>query len=312
MTNLLSTVAPVFTLMLLGAGAVKMKILEEAGVRGLVLYVFNFAIPFLLFRSLATTQLPDDIEWSFLVSIFGGAYTCYLLALVLGRRLFHRPLDHAAIFGMSAGFSNTVLMGIPIILTAYGEAATLPVFLIIAFHGPTLMPLTTTLIQVGRGAHLSVTNQLRTVLVDLVKNPIIMGLFLGLAANWWGFVLPGVLDRTVDLVGASAIPCALFAMGASLACYPLVGDVAPAVLLSALKLVLHPLLVWILAVPVFRLDGIWVPVAVTMAAMPTGINAYLFGARYEAAPGVAARTVLLTSLFSVGTISLVLLIFGPG
>ncbi|MFO8175926.1 MAG: AEC family transporter [Gemmatimonadota bacterium] len=309
MATLLNTVAPVFGILLLGFLAVRVRMLEEAGVQGLVIFVFNFAIPLLLYRSLATTELPEDIRWSFILSFYGGSFACYFLGMALGRGVFRRNLADQAIFGMSAGFSNTVLMGIPILLTAYGPEATLPIFLLIAFHGPTLMPLTTALIQVGRGGEVSVARQVRTVLWELVRNPIIMGLLLGLAANLAGFALSGGLDRTVELLGSAAIPCALFAMGASLAGYPLMGDVAPALLLGAVKLILHPLLVWVLAVPVFGLDGIWVPVAVTMAAMPSGVNAYLFGARYDAAPGVAARTILLGTVVSVGTISLVLVLF---
>ena len=88
--------------------------------------------------------------------------------------------------------------------------------------------------------------------------------------------------------GLAATGQSLGRLGASLALYPLFGDVPPALVLSALKLLVHPTLVWVLAVPVFGLEGIWVAVAVSMAAMPSGINVYLFGARYEAAPGVAA------------------------
>ena len=312
MTTLLNTVAPVFGIMLLGFLAVRGGMLEKAGVRGLVLFVFNFAIPLLLFRSLATAELPDDIEWSFILSFYGGSFTCYFLGMAIGRFLFKKTLDHQAIFGMSAGFSNTVLLGIPILLTAYGPDATLPIFLLIAFHSSTLMPLTTILIQLTQGREISAGGQVRSVALEVVRNPIIMGLLLGLAANLMGLALPIGVDRTVELLGASAIPCALFAMGASLAGYPLKGDVAPAVILAVVKSLIHPLLVWVLAVPVFGLDGIWVPVAVTMAAMPTGINAYLFGARYEAAPGVAARTILLSTVISLGTISLILILFQGG
>jgi len=312
LATLLNTVAPVFGILFLGFLAVKLRWLEEAGVQGLVLFVFNFAIPLLLFHSLSTTRLPEDIQWSFIFSFYGGSFACFGIGVALGRWAFRRTLDHQAIFGMSAGFSNTVLLGIPIIITAYGPEATLPIFLLIAFHGPTLMPLTTALIQISQGGEISAMQQLRAVSRELVRNPIIMGLLAGLVANLAGVVLPAGLDRTVELLGSSAVPCALFAMGASLAGYPLFGDVAPAVLLGAVKLLLHPALVWILAVPVFGLEGIWVPVAVTMAAMPSGVNAYLFGARYNAAPGVAARTVLLSTLVSLGTISLVLLLLNGG
>jgi predicted permease len=211
---------------------------------------------------------------------------------------------------MGAGFSNTVLLGIPIIITAFGPEASLPIFLIIAFHGPTLMPLTTALIQMGKGTEVSLVGQIRSVAVELFRNPIIMGLLLGLLANLTHLTLPAAADRFLELLGTAAVPCALFAMGASMASYPLMGDVPPALCLVLVKLVVHPLVVWILAVPVFGLEGLWVAVAVTMAAMPSGINVYLFGARYDAAPGVAARTVLLSTLFSVGTLSALLYLFG--
>ena len=147
---------------------------------------------------------------------------------------------------------------------------------------------------------------MRTIGFELVRNPIIMGILLGLLANVTGMAIPAPVDGVAEMLGAAAVPTSLFALGASLAGYRLTGDAAPAVALTALKLVVHPLLVWILAVPVMGLEGIWVPVAVTMAAMPSGINVYLFGARYQAAPGVAARTVLVTNILSIATLSFVL------
>jgi malonate transporter len=81
-------------------------------------------------------------------------------------------------------------------------------------------------------------------------------------------------------------------------------------ILATLKLVAHPLLVWTLAVHVLGLHGIWVPVAVTMAAMPSGVNAYLFAERYAAAEGVAARTVFITTAGSVLTLALTLYLLG--
>ncbi|MFC1660375.1 AEC family transporter [Gemmatimonadota bacterium] len=312
MAILLNVVAPVFGVMLLGFLAVRIRVLDTAAVKGLVRFVFNFALPALLFRSLARTVLPPDMEWGFLLAFYGGSFFAYFLGMALGRFPFRRPLDQQAIFGMSAGFSNTVLLGIPVIITAFGPEASLPIFLIIAFHGPTLMPLTTALIQIGRGTELSLGAQVQGVVMELVRNPIIMALLLGFLVNLANISLPASADRFLELLGAAAVPCALFAMGASLARYPLTGDVPPALVLVLVKLVIHPMVVWILAVPVLGLEGLWVAVAVTMAAMPSGINVYLFGARYDAAPGVAARSVLLSTVFSVATLSTLLYLFGAG
>ncbi len=312
MTTLLATVAPVFGIIILGFVIVKLRVLDESGVKGLVLFVVNVAVPVLLFRSLATIEIPDDVRWAFLFCFYGGVFTCYGLGVTVGRFLFKGPLDHQAIFGMGSGFSNMVLLGVPILITAYGPDAALPIFLIIAFHSSTLFPLTTILIRLGQGMDVSWKRQLRGVALELVRNPIIIGLLLGFIVNLAGVTLPGPVDRFAELLGGAAIPCALFAMGASLARYPLTGEVRQAIIPIVLKLVVHPLIVWTLAVPILGLDGPWVPVVVTLSGMPSGVMVYMFAARYDAAPEVAARTVFLSTLCSMGTISVLLYLFQGG
>jgi predicted permease len=307
-TTLLNIVAPIFGIMVLGFLVRRLNILNEQAVRGLVLFVFGFAIPSLLFRSLAQVALPEVIEWGFMLAFYVGSFVSYAVGMAGGRFIFHRPTDHQAIFGMSAAFSNTVFLGIPITLMAFGPDAALPIFLIITFHSATFMPLTVGIIQGSRGTGVSAGAHARSIAVELLKNPIIMGLLLGLFVNLAGWQLPGPVDRITEMLGAAAVPCALFAMGGSLAGYPIMGDAGPAVFLSVTRLVLHPLVAWIVAVPILGLSGLWVSVPVTMAAMPAGVNVYLFGARYDAAAGVAARTVFLSTLLGLGTISVLLVL----
>jgi len=310
MSVLIETMAPIFGLMALGFVAVRMGLFEDASVKGLVLFVFNFSIPALLLRSLAQMEFPPDIEWGFLVAFYAGSLITYGLGIGVARFAFRRTLPEQAIFGMGAGFSNLVLMGIPIVLTALGPEASLPMFLIIGAHSATFMPLTVALIQGGRGGEASRAQQAVRVFGEMLRNPIILGILAGLLLNLSGVTLWIGADRILEFLGTAAVPCALFAMGASLACYPLGGDVAPAVVLSVLKLTVHPLLVWFVAVPILGLEGLWVAVAVVMASMPSAVNVYLFGARYDTAPGVAARTVLLTSVCSMVTIAVVLNLVG--
>jgi predicted permease len=301
---------PIFGLMALGFVAARTTLIATEGVRGLVLFVFNFSIPALLLRSLAQMEFPADIQWGFLIAFYASSFVCYGLGIAVARFGFGRGVADQAIFGMGAAFSNVVLMGIPIVLTALGPDAALPVFLIIGFHSATFMPLTVALIQGGKGSEASPARQAALLFLEMVKNPIILGILSGLLLNLSGLTIWIGADRTLEFLGGAAVPCALFAMGASLATYPLGGDVQPAVALSIVKLAVHPLLVWVFAVPILGLDGLWVDVAVVMAAMPSGVNVYLFGARYDAAPGVAARTVLVTSVCSMVTIAVVLTILG--
>jgi malonate transporter len=114
MAVLLNVIVPVFGVAVLGFVAVRFGLLTPAGVQGLVLFVFDFAIPVLLFRSLATIALPEHIEWGFLAAFYTGSAVTYALGMAAWRFLFGRPFDQAAIFGMSAAFCNTVFLGIPV------------------------------------------------------------------------------------------------------------------------------------------------------------------------------------------------------
>ena len=310
MTVLLTTTAPVFGVVVAGYVAAHFGAFGERGAKRLVTFVFNVAIPVMLFRSLAGIDFPEEIPWGFLLAFYGGAFVTYGAGMAVARVRFARPLDEQAIYGMGAGFSNTVLLGIPLMLSAFGPGAVLPTFLIIAFHSVTLLPVTVALIQTGRRGRDDAGVRLASLVLDVLANPIIIGILLGLTANYFGLTLPGPVDWVAGLIARVAIPCALLALGASLAGYPLVGELEPALLLASLKLIIHPLITWIIAVPVLGLGAPWAPVAIVMAGMPSGAMVYLFGARYETVADVAARTVLVASALSVVTVSALLVLFG--
>ncbi|MCG6957869.1 MAG: AEC family transporter, partial [Gemmatimonadetes bacterium] len=126
MPVLLHVVAPVFGIAALGFLAARMGIIKPAGVEGMVAFVFNLAIPALLLRSMAGLEIPQNIQWSFLVAFYVGSFTVWALGIATARLVFDRPLDEGAIFGMGAAFSNTVMVGVPVILTAFGPEASLP------------------------------------------------------------------------------------------------------------------------------------------------------------------------------------------
>lgn len=310
MSSLLPTLVPIFGLMALGYAAARVGLIEEAGARGLVLFVFNFSIPSLLLRSMAGLEFPDEPDWSFLVAFYAGSFVAYGLGVLAGRLLFDRPLREQAIFGMGSAFSNLVLIGIPVVLTALGPEASLPMLAIIGLHSATFMPLTVLLIQADGAEGASKGRRALTLALDVLRNPIILGILAGLLVNVSEVTLWVPVLSILDLLGGAAVPCALFAMGASLAAISLTGDPGPGLLVSAIKLVVHPFSVWLIAVPLLGAEGLGVQVAVVMAALPSAVNVYLFGERYRAAAGVAARTVLLTTVGSAVTLSIVLLLMG--
>ena len=310
MALILDIILPVFGLVILGFVAAKAKWFDEGAIRGLSLFVFNFAIPVMLFRTLARVEMPEAIEWGFLLSYYIGALTVFALGMASAGILYRRPLEAQGAAGLTAGYSNTVLLGIPLILTTFGDDAALPLFLLVAFHSLLLFPIGTAVIEAGRGRGAGLRNLPLVTAKGMAKNPIMVGLVLGLAFNLLDLGIPGPVDTIAETLGQAALPCATFAMGASLAQYRIAGSLGESGILIGLKILIHPLLVWLLATMVFDVAPLWASVAIVMAALPTGVNAYLFAERYGTGIAQAATAVLVSTGITIGTLSLLLALLG--
>jgi len=310
MDIIIDIILPVFGIVLIGYVAARAGLFPEAAGKGLAYFVFNFAIPPLLFRSMVTQTLPDPIEWSFLACYFGGGLVACVLGAVLSKALFRRDFAHAVIAGATSGVSNIMLLGIPLVLTAFGEVVTFPIFLLLAFNAPLMVMATTLLIEGRHGGGENIRRLPRNLAKSLVTNPIVMALILGVIWNLCGWKLPHVVDVLAMSLGQAALPCAVFSMGVSLAGYRVAGAVPEIGMASMLKLVLHPVLVWLLATYVFVVEPLWRDIAILAAAAPAGVNVYMVATRYDAATNHAAATMLVSTLFSVASVAVVLHLLG--
>lgn len=310
MSVLIDIIVPVFGVVLIGFVAARKSWLSTAGVDGLAAFVFNFAVPAMLFRAMATRALPETIPWAFVVAYFGGVYVAWALGMVISRKVFKRDWPAAAMAGMTGGFANTVMLGIPLVHLAFGDEALLPMFLIISFHSWQLYLVVTVMVEAARGRRGNPLRLALDVVRGLVTNPIIMGMLAGILWNVASLPLPNWSNRLLGLLGDAAIPCSLFCLGASLARYKLLGALPEAAIGSTLKLVIHPLAVFMIGRYGFELDPLWLSVAVIVAATPVGINVYLFGVRYDTGTAPAATAILLSTLASFGTLAVLMALLG--
>ncbi|MFT6490673.1 MAG: putative permease [Parvibaculaceae bacterium] len=305
-------VLPIFLVIGFGFIAARFTLVSDEGINGIDKFAFTFALPALLFRALANTELPTALPWGLWISYYGSVLIVWALGGLLSLYVLRRSAGDSVIVGFGGGFSNTVMLGIPIILTAYGAESEVPLFFILAFHGLTIFTIATFLLESTRprdGKRLGVAAIVCQSLMGMVKNPVIVALGCGIAFGQTGFSIPVPLDTTLEMFGRSGIPCALFALGATLTRYELKKSIGTASLIAVLKLVVHPLIVFGLATYVFALPPLWIKVTTTMAAMPTGVFAYVLANRYGAAPGAASSAVVLVTALSMITVTIVLNIF---
>ena len=294
MSDTFAIVLPVFILVALGFGAARFGTLGARAGEGLTVYVFTFAVPALLIRTLAGAPLPDANPALYWLAYFAGVAVVWAAATAIGRRVFGLSGTLGAIAGFSTGQANTILMGIPLIIRTFGDAGSVPLSLLVAIHLPITMTAATLLVERTLGG----TGGWRGIAVKLATHPILLGIAAGVVLRVWGVILPEPVTATLKLLGDSATPCALFAMGAALAQYGLGADIRFLAALSVLKLVIHPAIVFALAHAVFGLPPVWTGVAVLFAACPSGINAYLLAERYKVGVGLTSGAIAVTTALS--------------
>lgn len=306
MPVLVDLILPVFGLIAFGYLATCTPVFDQAAGRALAAFVFWFAIPIMLFRNMAGQELPAVLPWGYLLSYYLSALTVFAVGMAASRLLFRARLEEQAIMGFGGSYGNVVLLGTPLVLSAFGPQATLPFFLILSFHSVLMFTVVTVVVELGQGGGSELRQLPRRVGQGLVKNPILVALLGGLAFHGLGLTLPRAVDRWAELIGQAAGPCALFSMGASLRAYRIGGAIARAAVMMALKLVLLPFLVWLLATRIFTVEPMWVAVAVITAAMPCGVNSYLFAERYKVGQAESAAAIVVSTALSVVTMSLIL------
>jgi len=301
--TLFGIVAPVFTLILMGAGAVRLRLLDKAAVSGMNDFVFYLAMPSLLFRSMVTAPPLRlvDVAGSFIA----GAFVLFLVAVLLSRTLFRARLATSAMFALNAVFGNTVMLGVPIIDSTFGAEGVAYLLAVVAFHSGLLLPLATILIEADSGHGRSPLGVLRATMPGLVRNPVVVCIALALAWRGTGLGLAVPVERLLLLLGAAGPPLALFGLGATLPKPEGVKGLGEVALASLLKLVAMPALVaglaWLAGV-----RGTAFAVVVLAAGMPTGANAFLLARRFGTMMEASATTVVVSTALSLLSLTVLL------
>ncbi|MDO5647803.1 AEC family transporter [Paracoccus sp. (in: a-proteobacteria)] len=303
MTALFTIILPVFLVVGFGYVVAWRGWFREGSVDGLMMFAQNFAVPMLLFTSMARLDLSTGFRAALLVPFYAGAFASYAIGWSAAKFAFRRPPMDCVAIGFVCLFSNSLLLGVPITERAYGTDALLGNWAIIALHSPLLYTFGITMMEFtrARGTGLSVGRVAMRALSGVARTPLVIGILCGLAVNLMmaqGLILPEGFWAAVDMIARAALPAALFGLGGVLHRYRPEGDAGPIIICCACALILHPAITLGLG-RVMGLDSAGMRSAVMTAAMAPGVNAYLFANIYGAARRVAASAVLVATALSV-------------
>lgn len=157
----LGLIFPILALALAGYLTARSNYLQRSDCETLSRFTFNLVIPCLLFINTATSDIPDDFGLSFLLAFYGAVLLLYLVSMLLAALFFRYNATQQAVFAMGTSYSNTTIVGIPLVLQTLGSDALLPLFLIIAVQNLFLFTVGTLAVERSR---LELSALLRTLL----------------------------------------------------------------------------------------------------------------------------------------------------
>ncbi|GAA5216788.1 AEC family transporter [Corallincola platygyrae] len=289
---------PVFSLILIGWLMGRFAGFATQHYQGIAALTFNLLVPALLFYGSFNAEWPSKIPWG----LFGSYYLPQLAIFILAWCLCGWRLTGAekSCVALGSTYSNNVLIGIPCILAVFGDEALAPAFLIIGFHSALLFTISGLALELGQkqGPH---WKAFLKALFNTITTPLVASILLGVLAKLLELELPRSMVTILEWLGDAAIPCSLLVLGIALAKYSLKGIGFRVIVMSALKVILMPLLVWVMTWYWWRPSDYEVgAVVILLAATPVGINAYAFAHQHkQAEPQVAAAVLLSTMLASI-------------
>ncbi|KAA8611438.1 AEC family transporter [Salipiger aestuarii] len=299
---------PFFALIGLGYGAGRRGFFPEAATAALTKFVFYFALSAMLFRFSASLSIGQIFDARLAAAYLWGTMAVYGIAtaVAFARR---QDLQTAAIEAQTASIGNTGFLGLPMLSLLLGEAAVAPIILMLTIDLVVFATLLVVLVAGAREGKITATI-FRSVGLGLLTNPMIVSICAGLAVSASGLALPGVVLDFVTMLGNAATPCALFAIGASLASKS-AERLAVSGWLSFAKLVLHPLFVAAGVYLFFPVTPFQAAVAVSTAAMPVAGTVFMLAQHYGIAPQRVSAAILISTAFSIVTLSTVIGLVTP-
>ncbi len=302
MNNVLSLALPFFGLILLGYAAAKSFKQPAGGQDWLTIFVVYFTVPALLFTLLSKAPIEELGNGTFILATTGSAALVFFISLIAFRIIYANNLAQSGMRAAASAYANVGYMGVPLAVGAFGTKATIPATLIVCFDSVFFFIMAPILVALGSPGPLKFTGLVGDISRRIFLNPLIIGSAAGVLAAYFKYVPPGPVARILDYLSAAAAPCALFALGVTVAARPLKSMPRGTGLMVFTKLFVHPLAV-LGAVLSLGITGIWMNTALLLATLPTALGVYVIANQYGIETHSVSNAILLSTLLSVLTVT---------
>ena len=308
--HIVALTAPLFILIMLGYVLTRWARWPKPVSDALTRFVFSIAIPALLFRLMSDFSRLPPVDPRLLIAYFGSCFIVFLIGRVIASRVFRMDGASQSVFALGGIFANNVLLGVPLAKITLGEASIPVVSLVVVFNSLTLWTLATVSVEWARHRTMSWSGYLQAAKAVLT-NPVVGSILGGTAWGLAALPLPGVVDGTLELLSQAAVPLSLIALGMGLAEYRISEGFRVSATICALKLLVQPALVYLLA-RWLALPPLETQAIVMLASLPVGANVYLMSRQFNTLGGPIAASLVISTALAAATTPLILAVVAGG
>ena len=306
MIDVINLALPFFGLIFIGFACGKLKQIPDTALAWMNFFIVYVALPALFYRILAQTPLEQLAQVDFVFATTLSTFWAFALSFAIGMLIRRGHIAESTIAGLAGGYGNIGYMGPGLALATLGPQAAVPVALIFCFDTLLLFTLVPFLMALAKPQQTSIGATVLDVVKRIVTHPLVIATAVGVASAAIHFQPPLALERLLQFLQNAAAPCALFTLGVTVALRPLKKMPWEVPFLTAVKLILHPLLMFVLLSLFGPFDQLWVYTAVLMAALPPALNVFVFARQYDSWVEQASSAVLIGTLVSVVTLTSVM------
>lgn len=312
MNDIVSLALPFFGLIFLGYLSGKFVHIPEEGLAWLNFFIIYVSLPALFFVLIAQTPIEQLANWAFVATTTFSTYCGFALAFAVGVLATRGNIPESTIMGIAGAYSNIGYMGPGLTLAALGPDATVPTTLIFCFDNALLFTLAPLMMAIGGTEKQPIRKVVLLAAKRVILHPFILATLAGVAAAALGLKPPIAVDKMLVFLKSAAAPCALFALGVTVALRPLRRVPVELPVLLLVKLLIHPVIVWVLLGYVGNFQPVWVYTAILMASLPPALNVFVIARQYGAYVERASSIVLVGTLVSVFTVTGLLYLIAHG
>ncbi|MDB5512024.1 MAG: malonate transporter [Enterovirga sp.] len=309
--GLFNLLFPFFGVIALGFGFARIAKVPEGGLAWMQLFLIYVALPCLFFRLIGDKPIDELANWRFIAATTLSTAIAFGLSFLTGRLSGLRPSE--TVLGAVAGsYSNVGYMGPPMVLGLLGPAASTPVALIFIFDTVFLFSATPGLMALAGVERRSVLATAGDVGRKILTHPFVIATIVAILASTYRLRPPVALDTMIGWLSGASAPCALFLLGVTVALRPVGRVPRDVAILVAIKLVVHPLVVWLVLAGLGGFDPVWIEAAIVMAALPPALNIFVLARQYGAGIERASACVLVGTVASIATLTAFILLTQSG